>query len=196
MLRNMKRLSDSTSILWIDDTLCSPIRLFLVQPFSAQEDGRHSIGRVCDLNPAQEPAGAESRVIVLHAHSEQIAHVQQFQNKPVGLPALEQVAELLAELPPSGVAVGAKDGDEDIGVGARAFLITRYDNDLVFHGHEALSLAGKTLDEFGALEGLELVSFGGQRNTSVAVKDIPKQERQNQQHLRNVLQMETKARHS
>lgn len=113
---------------------------------------------------------------MLHAHSEQIAHVQQFQNEPVGLPALEQVAELLAELPPTGIAVGAEDGDEDVGVGARSFLVTRDDDDLVFHRHEALGLTGKTLDEFGALEGLELIPFGGKKNSGVAVKDIPERE--------------------
>lgn len=120
---------------------------------------------------------------MLHAHSEQIAHVQQFQNKPVGLPALKQVAELLAELPSTGIAVGAEDGDEDVGVGSRAFLVTSHDDDLVFYGHEALGLAGKTLDEFGALEGLELVSFGGKSNGGVTLKDIPERERQNEQHL-------------
>lgn len=106
------------SILWIDHTFYPPICFVLVQPFPTNEYRRHTIGRVRNFDPAQEPTGTESGVIVLHTHSEQVAHVQQFQNKPVGLAALKQVPELLAELPPAGVAVGAEDGDEDVGVGA------------------------------------------------------------------------------
>lgn len=67
--------------------------------------------------------------------------------------------ELLGKLPPTGVAVGAKDGDEDIGVGARALLVARDNDELVFYRYEALGLAGEALDELGAFEGLELIPF-------------------------------------
>ncbi len=147
------------SILWIDHTLYPPVRFVFVQPFPTNEDRRHSVGRVCNLDPAQKPPGTESGVIVLHVHAEQIAQVQQFQNKPVRLAALKQVLELLGKLPLAGVAVGAEDGDEDIGVGACALLVARDSDELVFYRYEALGLAGEALDELSALESLELVPF-------------------------------------
>ncbi len=87
--------------------------------------------------------------------------------------ALKQVLELLGKLPLAGVAVGAEDGDKDIGVGACALLVACDNDELVFYRHEALGLAGEALDELTALESLELVPFRGKRDGGDTTEDIP-----------------------
>lgn len=161
------------SILWIDHTLYPSVCFVFVQPFPTNEDRRHSVGCVCNLDPAQKPSRTESGVIMFHVHAEQIAQVQQFQNKPVRVAALKQVLELLGKLPLAGVAIGAEDGNKDVGVGACALLVACDNDELVFYRYEALGLAGEALDELAALESLELIPFRGKKDGGDTTEDIP-----------------------
>lgn len=101
----------------------------------------------------------QARIVVLHSHLLQLSHVQHLQHEAVRPISLEEVAQLLPQPSPTRIAVGAEDGDEDVGVGARSFLVARDDDNLVLDGHQAAGLAGKALDGFGALEGQEVVSL-------------------------------------
>lgn len=160
-------------IFWVEDPGNPSVGPFGVQPLAAEEDGGDAVGRVGDLYPVQQPARVHAPVVVLHPDLLQLSHVQHFQQEPVRPPALEEVAELLAQLAAARVPVGAVDGDEDVGVRPRPLLVARDDDDLVLDGHQASGLAGEALHGLSALECEELVSFGGQGDPGVAAEDVP-----------------------
>lgn len=160
-------------IFWVEDPGELPVRPLGVQPLPAEEDGGDAAGRVGDLHAVQQPAGTEAAVVVLHAHLQQLPHVQHLQQEAVRLLALEKVAELLPQLPAARVAVGAVDGEEDVGVGARPLLVARDDDDLVLDGHQAAGLAGEALHGLCALKGQEFVPLWREGDLGVANEDVP-----------------------
>lgn len=146
---------------------------FGVQPLPTEEDGGDAVGRVGDFHAVQQPARVHARVVVLHPDLLQLAHVQHFQQEPVGAPALEEVAKLLPQLAAARVPVRAVDGDGNVGVRARPLLVARDDDDLVLDGHQTPGFAGEALHGLCALKGQEVVSLVGQGDAGVAAEDVP-----------------------
>lgn len=153
------------------------VRPISVQPLPTEEDGGDTVGRVRDLHTVQQPAGAQAGVIVLHSYLLQLSHVQHLQQETVRLLTFKKVAKLLPQLPAARVAVGAVDGDENVGICARSLLVARDDDDLVLDGHQASSFAGEALDGLCALEGEEIVPLWRERDEGVAAEDVPGGER-------------------
>lgn len=168
-----RALTPSSSVPRVEHALDLPVGLASVQPLAALEDGRDRVGRVGHLDALQVPAAAGAAVVVLHLDPQQFAEVQHLHEEAVRAPPLEQVAELLPQLTPARVAVGAEDGDENVGVRASSFDVPGEDDDFVLDRDEFTDFAGEAFDRLETLEGHELVFFGCQRNFSVTVEEIP-----------------------
>lgn len=113
---------------------------------------------------------------MLHFDPQQLPEVQHLQNKAVCSPSLEQVAELLPQMTLARVAVDAVDGDEDVGVRAGPFHIPGDDDDFILDGDQVADLASEALDGLEALKCQELVLFGCQWDSCIAVEEIPERE--------------------
>lgn len=154
-----------------------PVGLAGVQPLPALEDCCHRVGRVRHLHALQVPPAVAAAVVVLHLDPQQLPEVQHLQDEAVRAASLEKVAQLLPQLPLARVAVGAVDGEEDVGVGARTLRVPGDHDDFVLDRHQVADFAGEALDGLEALERQELVPFGCQRDLCVAVEEIPEEQR-------------------
>lgn len=110
---------------------------------------------------------------MLHPDFLQLSHVQHLQQETVRLLTLEEVAELLPQLPTARISIGAVDGDENVGVRPRSLLVACDHDDLVFDGHQAPSLTGKALQGLCALEGQEIVPLRRERDEGFAGEEVP-----------------------
>jgi len=154
--------------------LTLPVGLPIVQPLPALEDGRHRVGCVGHLHTRQVPPAVGAAAVVLHLDPQQLPEVQHLQNEAIRSPSLKKVAELLPQVALARVAVGAEDADGNVGVRAGSFHVPRDDDDFVLDGDQAADFAREALDGLEALECLEFVLFGRQRDLSITVEEIPK----------------------
>lgn len=150
-----------------------PVSPLNVQPLPTEEDSSDAIGCVSDFHAIQQPARAQTRVVVLHPNFLQLSHVQHFQQETVRLLTFEKVAKLLPQLPTAWISIGAIDSDENIGISACSLLITRDDDDLVLDGHQASSFTGEALDGLCALEGQEIIPLWGEWDEGITNEDVP-----------------------
>ena len=160
-------------IFRVEDPEDLPVSPLSVQPLPAEKDGGDAVGRVGDLHAVQQPAGTQTGVVVLHPDFLQLSHVQHLQQEAVRLLALEEVAELLPQLPTARIPIGAVDGDEHVGIGPRSLLVACDHDDLVLDGHQASSLTGKALQGLCALEGQEIVPLRRKRDEGIAGEEVP-----------------------
>lgn len=150
-----------------------PIPSIFIQPLPTGKYGGDASGRVGDLHPLHQPARGEASVVVLDPDLLQLPHVQRFQVEPVGFASLKEVPELVLQGAAPRVPVEAVDGDEDIGVGARALLEARDHNGLVLDWHQAPGLAGKALRDLGTLEDFVVPPLVPQGDLHVAPEEVP-----------------------
>lgn len=122
------------------------------------------------------PPAVGAAVVVLHLDPLQLPEVQHLQDEAVRAASLKKVAELLPQLTPARVSVGAVDGEEDVGVGARTLHIPGDHDDFVLDRHQVADFAGEALDGLEAFERQELLLFSCQRDLCVAVEEIPEEE--------------------
>lgn len=117
----------------------------------------------------------EAAAVVLHSDPQQLPEVQHLQNKAIGSPSLEEVAEALAQMALARVPVHAVDGDENVGIRAAVLHVPGDDDDFVLDGDQFADFAREALDGLEALECEEFVLFGCQGDLCIAVEEIPKQ---------------------
>lgn len=167
------RYQASWSVPRVENALDLPIGLASIQPLATLEDSRDRVGCVGHLDALQVPATVGAVVVVLHFDPQQFSKVQHLHDKAVRAPLLEQVAELLPQLPLARVPVHTKDGDENVGVCASPFNVPGDDDDIILDWNEFTDFACEALDRLETLKGHELVFFGCQWNLSVTVEEIP-----------------------
>lgn len=154
-----------------------PVSLLGVQPLPTEEYCGYAIGRVGDFHPFKHPSRAEARIIVLHSNSLQLSHVQHLKQETISLPTFEKIAKPLPQLPTTRVAIGAVDGDENIGICSCSLLVACDNEDLILDGDQAARLTGKALNDLFTLKAEELIPLWREGNEGIADEDVPKKRR-------------------
>lgn len=153
------------------------VSLLGVQPLPTEKNRGYAIGRVGDFHPFKHPSRSEARIIVLHSNSLQLSHVQHLKQETISLPTFEKIAKPLPQLPTTRIAIGAIDGDENIGICSCSLLVACDDKDLILDRHQAASLTGKALDYLFTLKTEELIPLWRERDEGIADEDVPKKSR-------------------
>lgn len=163
----------SLLVFWMENSDNLSVSLLGVQPLPTEKNGGYAIGRVGDFHPFKHPSRAEARIIVLHSNSLQLSHVQHLKQETISLPTFEKIAKPLPQLPTTRIAIGAIDGDENIGICSCSLLVACDDEDLILDRHQAASLTGKALDDLFTLETEELIPLWREGDEGIADEDVP-----------------------
>lgn len=174
MREEISAMGNNTFLVFrVKDSDDLPVSPFSVQPLPTQEDGCYTIGCIGYFHAIQQPAGTETRVIMLYPNFLQLSHVQHFHQETVRLLTFKKVAKLLPQLPAARISIGAIDGDENVGICPCSLLIACDDDDLILDGHQASSFTGEALDGLCALKGQEIIPFWRERDEGIAAEDVP-----------------------